>query len=120
MGATLGQRDLLGADSFGIGLKCTHSLPDKIGGWIMQESLENSHQGVLVLSQQAECNFTSPSEGTYTMDVSVRVKPGNILKRTIVSVSAKGIDHVMSQSEWYHLGFLKSLAFVKETVEINM
>ena len=40
----------------------------------MQESLENSHQGILVLSQQAERNFTSPSEGTFTMDVSVRVK----------------------------------------------
>jgi hypothetical protein len=86
----------------------------------MQKGLENSHQGILVLSQQAERNFTSPSEGTYTLDVSVRVKPENTLKRTIVSVSAKGIDHIMGQSEWYHLGLLKRLAFVKETVEINM
>lgn len=86
----------------------------------MQKSLENSHQGILVLSQQAERNFTSPSEGTYTLEVSVGVELENILKRTIVSVGAKGIDHVMSQSEWYHLGLLKRLAFVKETVEINM
>lgn len=86
----------------------------------MQKSLENSHQGILVLSEQAKRNFTSPSEGTYTLEVSARVKFENMLEQTIIAVSAEGIDHVMGQSEWYHLGLLKRLAFVKETVEINM
>ena len=86
----------------------------------MQKRLEYSHQGILVLSQQAECNLTSPSEGTYTLEISVRVKLEDIFELTIVPVSAKGINHVLSQSEWYHLGFFERMTLVKETVKIYM
>lgn len=56
----------------------------------------------------------------YSMEISVRVNIEDIFQLTIVPVGPKGIDHVMSQSEWYHLGLLKRLTLVKETVEINM
>ena len=86
----------------------------------MQKRLEYSHQSILILSQQAKCNLTSPSEGTYTLEISVGVKLEDIFKLTIVPVSAKGINHVMSQSEWYHLGLFERMTLVKETVKINM
>lgn len=54
------------------------------------------------------------------MEISVRVHIEDIFQLTIVPVGPEGIDHVMGQSEWYHLGLLKRLTLVKETIEINM
>lgn len=41
-------------------------------------------------------------------------------KRTVVAISAKGIDHVVCQPERHHLRLIECLAFVEEAIKVDM
>lgn len=77
-------------------------LPDKVRRWIMHKGLQNIHQGVLMLSQQAEREFGRLTEGSF------------------VAVRAHSVNHVVRETKRHQFRLLECETFVEETVKIDM
>lgn len=53
----------------------THSFPNEVCGWVMQESLKHGHQSVFVLTQETEGDLAGSSEGPLKVQLAVRCNP---------------------------------------------
>lgn len=43
----------------------THSFADEVGGWVVEESFQDGHQWILILSQETKSDFTGAPERPY-------------------------------------------------------
>jgi len=73
----------------------TYSFPNEVCGRVMQEGLEDGHQGIFVLSQKTEGDLTGSSERPYVARISFHFPSTSSSKPTIIPIGAKGVDHVV-------------------------